>query len=276
MPFPDIDPVLIQIGPFAIRWYALAYIAGLILGWRYVVALTQTPRIWPGAAPVTKLDVDDALLWAALGVIVGGRLGYVLVYNPAYFASHPLEIFYVWQGGMSFHGGAFGVLIAMIFFARSRGIAPLAMTDMVSAAAPIGLLFGRLANFINAELWGRVTDAPWGVIFPNGGPLPRHPSQLYEAALEGILLFFLLRLLTHRFDVLKKPGVVTGLFVAGYGAARTVVEFFREPDQQIGYLLGGWLTMGMVLSIPMVIVGVGLAWHFSNAKPAPAVATKRK
>lgn len=276
MPFPDIDPVLIQIGPFAIRWYALAYIAGLVLGWRYVVALAQTPRIWPGAAPVTKLDVDDALLWAALGVIMGGRLGYVLVYNPAYFASHPLEIFYVWQGGMSFHGGAFGVLVAILLFARSRGIPPLSMMDLASAAAPIGLFFGRIANFINAELWGRVTDAPWGVIFPTGGPLPRHPSQLYEAALEGIALFLLLRVLTHSLGALKKPGVTTGIFIAGYGVARTTVEFFREPDQQIGYLFGDWLTMGMILSVPMVLVGAGLALYFARAEAKPAAAMKRK
>ncbi|MDP1628968.1 prolipoprotein diacylglyceryl transferase [Parvibaculum sp.] len=276
MPFPDIDPVLIQIGPFAIRWYALAYIAGLVLGWRYVVALAQTPRIWPGAAPVTKLDVDDALLWAALGVILGGRLGYVLVYNPAYFASHPLEIFYVWQGGMSFHGGAFGVLVAILFFARSRGIPPLSMMDLASAAAPIGLFFGRIANFINAELWGRVTDAPWGVIFPTGGPLPRHPSQLYEAALEGIALFLLLRLLTHNLGALKKPGMTTGIFIAGYGAARTTVEFFREPDQQIGYLFGDWLTMGMLLSVPMVLVGAGLAVYCARREVKPAAAMKRK
>lgn len=276
MPFPDIDPVLIQIGPFAIRWYALAYIAGLVLGWRYVVALAQTPRIWPGAAPVTKLDVDDALLWAALGVILGGRLGYVLVYNPAYFASHPLEIFYVWQGGMSFHGGAFGVLVAILLFARSRGIPPLSMMDLASAAAPIGLFFGRIANFINAELWGRVTDAPWGVIFPTGGPLPRHPSQLYEAALEGIALFLLLRVLTHSLGALKKPGVTTGIFIAGYGVARTTVEFFREPDQQIGYLFGDWLTMGIILSVPMVLVGAGLALYCARTEAKPAAAMKRK
>jgi len=274
MPFPDIDPVLIEIGPFAIRWYALAYIAGLILGWRYVIALAETPRLWNGPSPVTRVIADDALLWAALGVILGGRIGYVLVYNPAYFAAHPLEIFYVWQGGMSFHGGAFGVLVAMFLFARARNIPFLSLLDLVSAAVPIGIFFGRIANFINAELWGRVTDAPWGIIFPTGGPLPRHPSQLYEAALEGILLFVVLRVLTHRFDALKKPGVVTGAFVCGYGLARTAVEFFREPDQQIGYLFGGWFTMGMALSIPMALAGAALAWHF--ARKVAAAKTKRK
>ncbi|MEQ8327561.1 prolipoprotein diacylglyceryl transferase [Parvibaculum sp.] len=275
MPFPDIDPVLIQIGPFAIRWYALAYIAGLILGWRYIVALAETDRLWQPRSPLTRNDADDTLLWAALGVILGGRIGYVFLYNPAYYVSHPLEIFYVWQGGMSFHGGAFGVLVAMFFFARTRGIPLPSLMDAVSAAVPIGLFFGRLANFINSELWGRVTDAPWGVVFPNGGPLPRHPSQLYEAFLEGILLFIVLRLLTHHFDALKKPGVVTGAFVCGYGIARTFVEFFREPDQQIGYLFGGWFTMGMLLSLPMAIAGAALVWYFARAaaKPAPA---KRK
>ncbi|MCF8470055.1 MAG: prolipoprotein diacylglyceryl transferase [Parvibaculum sp.] len=275
MPFPNIDPILIEIGPFAIRWYALAYIAGLIIGWRYVIALAETPRLWAGASPVTRIHVDDALLWAALGVILGGRLGYVLVYNPAYFAAHPLEIFYVWQGGMSFHGGAFGVFAAMILFARSRKLPAASMMDLVSAAAPIGLFFGRIANFINSELWGRVTDVPWGVVFPNGGPLPRHPSQLYEAALEGIVLFIVLRLLTHRFDTLKKPGVTTGMFIAGYGIARTAIEFFREPDTQIGYLFGGWLTMGMALSIPMALAGAALAWHFARTRRARTAAPRK-
>lgn len=275
MPFPEIDPVLIQIGPFAIRWYALSFIAGLILGWRYIVALAEAPRLWPGKSPVSRLDVDDALLWAALGVILGGRLGYVLVYNPGYFFQHPLEILYVWQGGMSFHGGAFGVLVAMFWFARKRGFAALTMMDLVSAAAPIGLFFGRIANFINAELWGRITDAPWGVIFPGAGPFPRHPSQLYEAALEGIVLFFVLRLLTHRFGMLQKPGVVMGSFIAGYGVARTIVEFFREPDAQIGFLFGQWLTMGMMLSIPMALVGAAIIWKSATSK-TPIPKPKRK
>ncbi len=276
MPFPDIDPILIEIGPFAIRWYALAYIAGLVLGWRYIIALAETPRLWNGLAPVTRTDADDMLLWAALGVIVGGRIGYVLIYNPAYFAAHPVEIFYVWQGGMSFHGGAFGVLVAMLLFARTRSISFLPLLDLVSAAVPIGIFFGRIANFINSELWGRVTDAPWGIIFPNGGPLPRHPSQLYEAALEGLLLFVVLRLATHRFEALKKPGVVMGAFICGYGLARTTIEFFREPDQQIGYLFGGWFTMGMLLSIPMALIGAALAWYFATRSSKPAAAAKRK
>lgn len=260
IPFPNIDPVLIHIGPLAIRWYALAYIAGLVLGWRYILAMIDTPKLWPGAAPVTKIEIDDALLWAALGVILGGRLGYVLVYNLDYYLAHPSEIFTVWHGGMSFHGGAFGVLIALTIFARQRNIPILSLMDLVCAAQPIGQFFGRIANFINGELWGRPTDLPWGIIFPTGGPMPRHPSQLYEAALEGLVLFLVLRLCTHRFGALKRPGTVMGIFIAGYGLSRVIVEFFREPDIQIGYLYGGWLTMGMVLSLPMILAGALLAW----------------
>jgi phosphatidylglycerol:prolipoprotein diacylglycerol transferase len=276
MPFPNIDPVLIEIGPLAIRWYALAYIAGLVLGWRYVVHLTSAERLWPGRPPITKTDVDDMLLWVALGVILGGRIGYVLFYNPGYYVTHPVEILYVWQGGMSFHGGAAGVLVAIYLFSRARNIAFASLMDVTAAAATIGLFFGRIANFINSELWGRVTDMPWGVVFPNGGPLPRHPSQLYEACLEGIVLFLLLWLLTHRFGALKKPGVITGAFICGYGIARIFVEFFREPDAQIGYLAGNWLTMGMVLSAPMAIIGASLVWYFARKPAAPAKAATRK
>src|SRR5690554_1282675 len=276
MPFPNIDPVLIEIGPLAIRWYALAYIAGLVLGWRYVVHLTSAERLWPGRPPITKTDVDDMLLWVALGVILGGRIGYVLFYNPGYYAAHPVEILYVWQGGMSFHGGAAGVVVAIYLFSRARNIAFASLMDVTAAAATIGLFFGRIANFINSELWGRVTDMPWGVVFPNGGPLPRHPSQLYEAFLEGIVLFILLWLLTHRFSALKKPGVVTGAFICGYGIARIFIEFFRKPDAQIGYLAGNWLTMGMVLSAPMAIIGASLVWYFARKPAAPAKAATRK
>lgn len=261
IPFPDIDPVLIHLGPFAIRWYALAYIAGLTLGWRYILRMIATPRLWKGSAPVTPLQIDDALLWAAFGVILGGRIGYVLVYDlPAYLAN-PFEIVAVWHGGMSFHGGALGTLIGLGIFAWRQNISILAMFDLVSAAAPIGLFFGRIANFINSELWGRITDEPWGVIFPNGGPAPRHPSQLYEAALEGIVILIILRILTHRFDALKRPGTIWGSFIALYGMARVFIEFYREPDIQLGYLYGGWFTMGMVLSIPMIIIGLLIVWQ---------------
>jgi phosphatidylglycerol:prolipoprotein diacylglycerol transferase len=278
IPFPNIDPVLIHIGPLAIRWYALAYIAGIVIGWRYILKMIDTPRLWNGTAPVTKLQIDDALLWAALGVILGGRIGYVLVYDSVDYIAHPLEIFAVWHGGMSFHGGAFGVLIGLAVFAWRNGIPMLSLFDLASAAAPIGSFFGRIANFINGELWGRPTDMPWGVIFPTGGPMPRHPSQIYQACLEGLLLFVILRVLTHYFDALKRPGTVWGVFIAGYGVMRIVAEHFREPDAQLGYLYGGWLTMGMLLSIPMVVIGLLIAWQAPRlaALGTPVVASKRK
>jgi phosphatidylglycerol:prolipoprotein diacylglycerol transferase len=278
IPFPNIDPVLIHLGPFAIRWYALAYIAGLVLGWRYILKMIDTPRLWNGAPPVTKLQIDDALLWAALGVILGGRIGYVLVYDSVDYLANPLEIFKVWNGGMSFHGGAFGVLIALAIFAHRNKIPMLSLFDLASAAAPIGSFFGRLANFINGELWGRTTDVPWGVIFPTGGPLPRHPSQIYQACLEGLLLFVVLRVLTHHFDALKRPGTIWGIFIAGYGVTRVIAEHFRQPDPQLGYLYGGWLTMGMVLSIPMILAGLLIAWQAPRiaAWGKPAAAPKRK
>ena len=285
--FPDIDPVLISWGPIAIRWYALAYIAGLVIGWRYIVSMVETPGLWKGPAPLDREMVDDSLLWAALGVILGGRIGYVFFYNPAFYWEHPLDALKVWHGGMSFHGGTLGVIVAMWLFARSRKFSPLTMLDLVTAAAPVGLFFGRIANFINGELWGRVTDVSWGVIFCNerialshggfcpAGDLPRHPSQLYEAALEGIVLFLVLRLLTHKTNALQKPGTVASMFLVGYGVARTFVEFFRQPDEQLGYLYGHWLTMGMLLSAPMVLLGLAffvyfggfaLKWRSSDAK----------
>ncbi|HEY4345745.1 MAG TPA: prolipoprotein diacylglyceryl transferase [Parvibaculum sp.] len=278
IPFPNIDPVLIHLGPFAIRWYALAYIAGLVLGWRYILKMIDTPRLWNGTPPITKLQVDDALLWAALGVILGGRIGYVLVYDSVDYMANPLEIFKVWHGGMSFHGAALGVLIALAIFARRNAIPVLTLFDLTTAAQPIGQFFGRIANFINGELWGRPTDEPWGVIFPHGGPMPRHPSQIYEAFLEGIILFIVLRILTHRFKAFQRPGTVWGAFIAGYGAARVFVEFFREPDAQIGYLYGDWLTMGMLLSLPMIAVGLLIVWQAPRiaAWGTPAAATKRK
>lgn len=269
IPFPNIDPVLFQIGPFAICWYALAYIVGIVAGWRYAVRMVDTPRLWRGPAPATRLQIDDLLLYVTLGIILGGRIGYVLVYNFAAYIRNPLTIFEVWQGGMSFHGGATGVLIAVTLFAWVKGINPLSLADLASAVAPIGLFLGRCANFINGELWGRPTDVPWAMVFPTGGPLARHPSQLYEAALEGLVLFIVLRLLTHHFDALKRPGVVLGSFVAGYGVARTVCEFFREPDAQLGFLWEG-LTMGMMLSIPMIVVGLAIVWWASARNPARA------
>lgn len=258
LPFPQIDPVLIEIGPFAIRWYALSYIAGIFVGWWYAKRLAGNARLWtPANAPLKPGDIDDFVVWAALGIILGGRVGYVLFYDLHRFLANPLEIFAVWNGGMSFHGGFLGTILAMVLFARHRGIPPWCLIDVVAASVPFGIFFGRLANFINGELFGRVTDVPWAMVFPLGGPEPRHPSQLYEAALEGIVFFLVLRLFTHRFHRLPYPSFVSGVFCVGYGLARVFVEFFREPDVQIGYLAGG-LTMGMALSIPMILYGVFL------------------
>lgn len=256
LPFPMIDPVIVQVGPIGIHWYGLGYIVGILFSWWYTRRLLGQNRLWAhGVAPMRLVDLDDFLVWAAIGIVAGGRIGYVLFYDFARFAADPLAIFAVWEGGMSFHGGMLGTILAMVLFSRSRGINPWTMLDLVAASTPPALGLVRLANFINSELWGRPTDVPWAFVFPTGGPEPRHPTQLYEALLEGVVLFILLRLLTHRALLLKRPGFVGGAFVAGYGVCRIVVEFFRVPDAQIGYLLGGWLTMGMVLSLPMVLYG---------------------
>ncbi|WP_068086319.1 prolipoprotein diacylglyceryl transferase [Polycladidibacter stylochi] len=255
IPFPEIDPILISFGPFAIRWYALAYIAGIMLAWRYINSILTKDTIWQQIPKPTSKEIDDFVIWATLGIVLGGRFGYVLFYNLPYYIENPLELLAVWHGGMAFHGGLLGMIIAVMLFSRKRNFSVWTMFDLVALAAPIGLFFGRIANFINSELWGKPTTLAWGVIFPNGGPLPRHPSQLYEAALEGLLLFVVLWLLSHRYKLLQKPGVIAGSFVIGYGMARTFVEFFRVPDAQIGYL-SGFLTMGMALSLPMILVGV--------------------
>jgi phosphatidylglycerol---prolipoprotein diacylglyceryl transferase len=269
IPFPAFDPVLVSIGPIAIRWYALAYIFGILLGWLYARALIKADRLWGGPAPLTVTDFDDFVLWVTIGTIVGGRLGYVLFYNPAHFIAHPVEILQLWKGGMSFHGGFLGCVLAVVLFARARGIPMLSLGDITCAVGPIGLFLGRLANFINGELWGRPTDVPWAVIFPGGGALPRHPSQLYEAALEGLVLFAVLALLI-RAGALRRPGLVTGAFAVGYGVARSCAELFREPDPQLGFLWGG-LTMGMLLSLPMIVAGLGLIAFALSRKPAPAM-----
>jgi phosphatidylglycerol---prolipoprotein diacylglyceryl transferase len=268
IPFPAFDPVLISIGPVAIRWYALAYIFGILLGWLYARAIIRSERLWGGPAPLTAVDFDDFVLWVTLGTILGGRLGYVLFYNPAYFAAHPAEIVQLWKGGMSFHGGFLGCVLAVMLFARARGIPMLSLGDITCAVGPIGLFLGRLANFVNAELWGRPTDVPWAVVFPGGGPLPRHPSQLYEAALEGLVLFAVLAFLI-RGGALRRPGLVIGAFALGYGLARSFAELFREPDPQLGFLWGG-LTMGMLLSLPMILAGAGFIAFALSRKPAPA------
>lgn len=271
IPYPAIDPVIFSIGPLAVHWYGMAYVAGILFAWWYTRKLVETPRLWTGdEAPMGVADLDDFLVWAALGVVAGGRIGYVLFYDLARYVENPADIVKIWSGGMSFHGGALGVLIAMLLFARARGIATWSMTDTISAAVPAGLFFGRLANFINGELYGRPTDAVVAMVFPTDPEqLPRHPSQLYEAALEGLVLFVLLTLLVWGARKLKQPGFVTGAFVAGYGASRIIVEFFRSPDAHIGYLAGtDWLTMGMVLSLPMVLAGV---WIMAAARRRAAL-----
>jgi phosphatidylglycerol:prolipoprotein diacylglycerol transferase len=269
LPFPAIDPVLIQVGPFAIRWYALAYIAGIFIAWWYCKRLVANAHLWgPAGAPMRPIDIDDFVVWAAVGIVGGGRVGYVLFYDLSHYLANPADIFAVWHGGMSFHGGFLGMMLAMGLFARARGILVWSLIDVIAPGVPFGLFFGRLANFINGELFGRVTEVPWAMVFPNGGDLSRHPSQLYEAGIEGILLFLVLRLATHRFHKLPTRGFVSGVFCCGYGVARTFAEFFREPDIQIGYLSGG-LTMGMLLSIPMIFFGIGLmVW--ASRRPASA------
>ena len=266
--FPAIDPVAIAIGPVAIRWYALAYVVGLIAAWRLTLRLARQP-----GSLLTPEAVDDFLTWAILGVILGGRIGYVLAYNAHQYLAEPLAILRVWQGGMSFHGGMAGVAIAMLVFARRRGITVLALSDMVAPQVPIGLFLGRCANFVNAELYGRQADVPWAMIFPTDPlGLPRHPSQLYQAALEGLVLLVVLQVLV-RAGGLARRGLATGVFLLGYAAARILGEFFREPDAQLGFLWGG-ATMGQILSVPMALAGIGLiVW--SLRQPAGAGAGAR-
>lgn len=300
LPYPDIDPNLItlpqvqlgglSLGPFAIHWYALAYIAGILLGWRYAIGLVRNSRLWSAAGPpASQTQIDDLMLWITAGVIAGGRLGYVLFYmlplasGRATLAGDPFEVVRLWHGGMSFHGGALGVGVALVLFSRRHAISLLGLADVIAACAPIGLCFGRLANFINGELWGRVTDVPWGMVFcsphiptwANGecvaGPLPRHPSQLYEAGLEGLVLFLVLRLATHRLGWLARPGGVTGLFLVAYGAIRIALENVRMPDEGLRSLPLG-LTVGMMLSAPMVAAGLWLIWR--SRRPG-AVQTSR-
>jgi phosphatidylglycerol---prolipoprotein diacylglyceryl transferase len=265
LPFPAINPVLISIGPLAVRWYALAYIVGIIAGWFYARAIIVSQRLWGGPAPFTLVDFDDFVIWVTLGIILGGRAGYVLFYNLPHFAAHPLEILELWNGGMSFHGGVLGCIVATVLFALCRNVPMLSLGDVTTAVAPIGLFLGRIANFINGELWGRPTDVPWAMVFPHGGPIPRHPSQLYEATLEGLVLLVVLGLLV-RMGALKRPGVVTGAFFLGYGLARIVCEFFREPDAQLGFLWGG-LTMGMLLCIPLILAGIAVLGFALTRQP---------
>jgi phosphatidylglycerol---prolipoprotein diacylglyceryl transferase len=261
--FPQFDPVIVQFGPFAIRWYALAYIVGLVLGWRLVRRLAQQ------SPPVADTrQVDDFLTWATLGVVLGGRLGYVLFYQPDLYLAHPAMILAVWEGGMSFHGGMLGVTVALIWFCRRQAISVLGFADRIAVAAPIGLGLGRIANFINGELWGRPAPdwLPWAMVFPRAGPIPRHPSQIYQALLEGLVLFVVMLLLSRRPAIRARAGMLTGCFLCGYAVARIVGELFREPDAFLGFVAFG-ITMGQLLSIPMLLAGVFLIVR-GNARTA--------
>jgi len=267
LPFPVIDPVLISIGPFAIRWYALSYIAGILLGWMYARAIIRNDKLWGGQAPLTVADFDDFVLWVTLGIIVGGRTGYVLFYNLPFFVENPGQILQLWHGGMSFHGGFLGCVAAVVLFGWRRKISILSLGDITCTVGPIGLFLGRIANFINGELWGRTTDVPWGMVFPNGGPLPRHPSQLYEATLEGLVLLAILAILVRK-GALRRPGLMIGAFAVGYGIARSICELFRQPDPQLGFLWGG-LTMGILLSVPLVLAGIAFIAVALRRAPLP-------
>ena len=293
IPFPAINPIALSLGPFAIRWYALAYIVGLIIGWRYCLMLADRPPRLIG-----RKEIDDFLVWATLGVVLGGRIGFILFYNLPYYLDHPLQMFELWHGGMSFHGGAIGVTIAIIVFCRQRGLSIFALSDIVIEAMPIGLFFGRIANFINGELWGRMTDVSWAIIYPSGAVpanqvppnllglcqsvtfadgsagfnCPRHPSELYEAACEGILLFLLLLYFEHR-GTRRRPGVETGIFLIGYAIARMSGELFRQPDVQLGFLfyIGDFgVTMGQLLSIPVLLGGAVIIWWIRREPSAAA------
>jgi phosphatidylglycerol:prolipoprotein diacylglycerol transferase len=268
LPYPDIKPEIFSIGPFAVRWYALAYIAGLVIGWQIMRRIcTQPPKV------LSPEKIDDFLLWAALGVILGGRIGYVLFYKPSFFLENPTQIVMLWEGGMSFHGGLLGVITAILAFSFKNGISPFLLSDLVALVTPIGLFFGRIANFINGELWGRPSDVPWAMIFPRGGPMPRHPSQLYQAAFEGILLFSLVLMVWKFTDGRRRPGLITGTFCIGYAVARIVGETFREPDSFLGFILGSdWLTMGMLLSLPVLAFG---AWLVIRAYRNPLLTGAR-
>ncbi|CAN5431622.1 prolipoprotein diacylglyceryl transferase [soil metagenome] len=289
MPFPDFDPVWFHIWILPIRWYALAYVAGIVLGWWYAGVLIKRASLWaPGRAPITTVQLDDLVLYITLGIILGGRLGYALFYKPVMYLhlftgdgwGERLELFQLWTGGMSFHGGLLGCTIAVVAYTWKNKLSTLSVGDMALATAPIGLFFGRLANFINGELWGRETTVPWAIRFCNAtiekayglcpaGDVPRHPSQLYEAGLEGLLLFAILGLAIWKLKLLAKPGYVTGLFLLGYGLSRVALENVRQPDAGLdNFPLG--LTMGILLSTPMILIGLWLIWRARNTAPVAA------
>jgi len=264
--YPNISPIALSLGPvdvlghtlgpLDIRWYALAYISGLLLGRWYVGQLVKRPPF-----AMSDLQVDDFLLWATLGVVLGGRFGYVLFYKPSFYFQNPAEILAMWHGGMSFHGGLVGVVTAIIVYSKLNKLNVFAVGDVICCAVPLGLLFGRIANFINGELYGRVApDLAWGMVFPNGGPDPRHPSQLYEAGMEGLILFLVLFLVWKFSAIKERTGTLAGIFLTGYGLARIIAETFRQPDSFLGFLVGDWLTMGQVLSLPLVAAGLTIIW----------------
>ena len=261
---PTIDPVAVSIGPFAIRWYALAYIFGFLGSWAYAYALLRTDRLWSGTARPDPASLIDLVLYAMLGTIIGGRLGQVIFYEPAYYAAHPIEIVELWNGGMSFHGGLIGVLLAIWYFAHRSKISFLTVADLVAVICPIAIFLVRIGNFINSEHWGRAANVPWAVVFPEVDAIPRHPSQLYEAGLEGLLLLVILGIVAQK-GGFRRPGLLTGLMALGYALVRIALEFFREPDPQIEQLPYG-LTMGMILSAPMAVGGIALMLHSSRAK----------
>lgn len=254
--YPAIDPVALEIGPISIKWYGIAYMAGLLSGWWYIRYLITTPKLWRnGHAPLTLEQSDDLLLWVTLSVIIGGRLGQVLLYDPSYYFANPAEILKTWRGGMSFHGALIASGLMILLFARARKLPALSIMDLCCAAVPFGLLFGRVANFINSEHWGRESNAPWAMVFPNGGDMPRHPSQLYEAALEGAVMFAILWFVTHRLLGLKRPGLITGVWLSWYAIARSICEMFREPESVHALNLGPF-TAGQLYSIPMLLLGL--------------------
>jgi phosphatidylglycerol:prolipoprotein diacylglycerol transferase len=259
-----LDPVALQLGPLALRWYSLAYIVGILAAWFLLLRMVKRP-----GSPMRGTQVDDLISWCTLGVILGGRLGYVIFYNPAHYLANPLDALKLWEGGMSFHGGLAGVIIAILLYARSKGLDALRILDYVATVTPIGLFLGRLANFVNGELWGRPTNGSWGIIFPDAGPEPRHPSQLYEAALEGVLLLAILSALFWLTDARRKPGLLGGIFILGYGLSRFSIEFFREPDHQLGVLSFG-LTMGQTLSLPLIAFGLWLLATLGRRETAAA------
>lgn len=262
--FNYINPIAIQIGPLAIHWYGISYVISIIIGWAIAKKITQNQKIWGNSkSPISNQNIDDSITWIIVGIIIGGRLGYVMFYDLQYYITQPTKIIAVWDGGMSFHGGVIGTLIAIVAFARKRKIPVMSMFDIVTLCSCVGLFAVRLANFVNAELWGKTTNLPWGIVFPNAGEIPRHPSQIYEAMLEGAMMFAILLWLVVKKNKLQNRGFIAGMWLIIYAITRIIIETVREPDAHIGYIFANFITMGMILSIPMIAIGV---WAVVNAK----------